>query len=112
WQLFARHHYLSGSLSFGARCFVALWKGVPVAMCATLAIYGQRKHWRISRVVALPDYQGVGIGLRVAEAVARLHLEEGHRLSITASHPSVIAHCRKSPEWRTTRVMKTGSRGR
>jgi GNAT superfamily N-acetyltransferase len=111
WPLFAPHHYLSGSLSKMARCFVAAWQGVPVSFCATLPIIGRRGHWRISRIVTLPDYQGVGIGLRVAEAVAELHVAEGHRLNITASHPAVIAHCRQSPRWRTARVMRHGSRG-
>ena len=110
WPVFAPHHYLSGSLSKMARCFVATWRGAPVSFCATLPIIGRRGHWRISRIVTLPDYQGVGIGLRVAEAVAEIHAAEGHRLNITASHPAVIAHCRRSPRWRTARVMRHGSR--
>ena len=110
WGLFARHHYLSGSLSPAARCYLATWRDLPVAFCATLPLIGRQQHRRISRIVTLPDFQGVGIGLRVAEAVAQLHRDEGFRLNITASHPSVIGHCRRSPLWRTTRVMKTGSR--
>ena len=27
WEMFKRHHYLSGNLSRAARCFVALWRG-------------------------------------------------------------------------------------
>jgi GNAT superfamily N-acetyltransferase len=109
WSMFARHHYLSGSLSPMARCFVALWKGAPVSFCATLPVIGKRGHWRISRIVTLPDYQGIGIGMRVAEAVASLHRAAGQRLHVTASHPSLIAHCRRSPAWRTKQVRKTGS---
>jgi GNAT superfamily N-acetyltransferase len=78
WTLFARHHYLSGSLSAMARCHVALWRGAPVAFCATLPLIGRRGHWRISRIVTLPDYQGVGIGMRVAEAVAS-YVAQRHR---------------------------------
>ncbi len=111
WPLFAPHHYLSGSLSKMARCYVAMWRDSPVCFCATLPIIGRRGHWRISRVVTLPDFQGIGIGLRMTEAVAELHREQGHRLNITASHPAVIAHCRRSGRWRTVRVMRDGSRG-
>jgi energy-coupling factor transporter ATP-binding protein EcfA2 len=110
WKLFAAHHYLSGSLSFAARCYAATWRGRPVSFCATLPLIGQRGYWRISRMVTLPDYQGIGIGMRVAEAVAQLYRDEQLRIGITASHPAVIAHCRRSPAWRTSRVMKTGSR--
>ncbi len=110
WSLFARHHYLSGSLSRTARCYVALWNGEPVTFCATLPVIGRRGHWRITRIVTLPDYQGVGIGMQVAEAVADLHRLEGHRLSVTASHPALVAHCRRSKRWRTARVLPHGRR--
>ena len=109
WRMFARHHYLSGSLSVRARCFLALWDGVPVAFCATLPTIGRRNHWRISRLVTLPDYQGIGIGTAVAETVAEMHREEGKRVNLTASHPAVIAHCRRSPRWRAVSVKKTGA---
>lgn len=109
WRLFAPHHYLNGALSGTARCYAAWWKGGPVSFCATLPIIGRKKHWRISRIVTLPDYQGVGIGMRVAEAVCDLHRAQGHRINVTASHPALIAHCRRSPRWRTARVLKTGS---
>jgi GNAT superfamily N-acetyltransferase len=111
WRLFARHHYLSGVLSPYARCFLALWQGAPVAFCATVALIGHKRRWRISRIVTLPDYQGVGIGMTVAEAVAELHVQEGNRVNVTASHPSLIAHCRRSPRWKAVGVKKTGSRG-
>jgi GNAT superfamily N-acetyltransferase len=110
WPLFARHHYLSGSLNHSARCYLATWKNQPVTFCATLPIYGCQRHYRISRIVTLPDYQGIGLGMRVAEAVAELHVAEGLRFNVTASHPALIAHCRKSPHWRTVNVLKTGSR--
>jgi GNAT superfamily N-acetyltransferase len=111
WSMFARHHYLSGSLSQCARCYLAHWHQTPVAFCATLSLIGRRNHWRISRLVALPDFQGIGIGMRLAEAIAAVHVEQGHRLHVTASHPALVAHCRRSPRWRASRIMKTGSRG-
>jgi GNAT superfamily N-acetyltransferase len=110
WPTFARHHYLNGSLAPTARSFTALWKGEPVAFCATLPLIGRHKHWRITRLVTLPDYQGVGIGMRVAETVAELHRQESYRINITASHPAVLAHCRRSPRWRLVQIRSTGSR--
>lgn len=110
WTRFARHHYLRGSLAPTARCFIALWKTEPVAFCATLPLIGRHGHWRITRIVTLPDYQGVGIGMHTAEAVAELHLAENKRINITASHPAVLAHCRRSPRWRLARINRTGSR--
>jgi GNAT superfamily N-acetyltransferase len=110
WRLFARHHYLSGALSSYARCYMALWEGAPAAFCATVALLGRKNRRRVSRIVTLPDYQGIGIGMALAETVAELNRREGFRLNITASHPAVIAHCRRSPRWRAVGVKKTGSR--
>ncbi len=109
WRMFARYHYLTGELSRSARCFLGLWQGVPVVFCATVTLIGQRNRWRISRLVTLPDYQGMGIGMRMARAVAEQHLAEEHRLNITAGHPAVIAHCLASPLWRAVNVKKLGS---
>ena len=108
WEMFKRHHYLSGSLSTAARCFLALWEETPVAFCATVSLIGRKGRWRLSRIVTLPDYQGIGIGMAVAETVAELHRREGHRLNVTASHPALIAHCRRSPRWRAVSVKKSG----
>jgi GNAT superfamily N-acetyltransferase len=110
WSLFARHHYLSGGLSVRARCFLGRIGDAPVAFCATLACIGRKGHWRISRIVTLPDYQGLGVGMKFAEAVAELHREEGKRLNITASHPAVIGHCTRSPKWRTVSFRRGGQK--
>lgn len=110
WRLFARHHYLSGSLNPSARCYLASWRGEPVTFCATLPVLGRPGERRISRLVTLPDYQGIGVGMRVAEAVGEVHRESGQRLRVTASHPALVAHCKRSPLWRAVRVMKTGAR--
>jgi GNAT superfamily N-acetyltransferase len=109
WAMFARHHYLSGSLPRAVRCFIATYGGAVVGFCATASLIGKKNRWRISRLVTLPDYQGIGIGMNLVEAVADLHLSEGHRLNVTASHPSVIAHCRRSSRWRAVNFKKTGS---
>jgi GNAT superfamily N-acetyltransferase len=109
WRMFARHHYLSGSLAPGARCYLATWEGEPVTFCATLPVITKRNHRRFTRIVTLPDYQGMGIGMRVVAAVAALHRAEGLRINVTSSHPALIRHCQRSTEWRTVNVKKFGS---
>lgn len=109
WQMFARHHYLSGALAPGARCYLATWEGEPVTFCATLPVIAKRNHRRFTRIVTLPDYQGMGIGMRVVAAVASLHRAEGLRINVTSSHPALIRHCARSSDWRTVNVKKTGA---
>lgn len=110
WPLFARHHYLSGSLNPSAHCYLAWWRDEPVAFLATLPVWSKQNHRRVSRVVVLPDYQGIGIGMRVTEAVGDLHLAEGKQFSLTASHPATIAHCVRSPRWAVRNVARRGTR--
>ena len=109
WALFARHHYLSGSLAVGARCYLATWNGEPVTFCATLPVITKRNHRRFTRIVTLPDYQGMGISMRAVAAVASLHRAEGLRINVTSSHPALIRHCRHSADWRTVSVRKYGA---
>ncbi len=109
WQTFAPHHYLSSSLNPASRCYVSYWNDEPVAFCATLSIIGRKNHRRISRLVTLPDYQGIGIGSATLRAVADLHRQEGHRVNITTSHPAMIDHLRRNSSWRTVAVKPTGT---
>ena len=110
WRLFARHHYLSGTVNKAAHCYLALWEGEPVAFCAVLAQPGRQGAWRISRLVVLSDFQGLGIGTRLAAALGDMYRREQRRLSITTSHPAMIAALRRSPAWHTIGVQKFGFR--
>ncbi len=106
WQLFKRHHYLSGELPPGVRCYLTTWEGNPVNFCATAAVIGKRNHRRFARIVTLPDFQGIGIGMRAVAAIAELHRAEGHRINVTSSHPALVRHCERSPLWRLVRLRK------
>ncbi len=109
WTLFAKHHYLNGNLGIVCECYVALWLQKPIAFCAMIPQMGRKNHWRVSRIVTLPDYQGMGIGSTFLQAIALMYKKNGKKVSITASHPSILSHCAKSPNWKTTNVQKIGS---
>jgi GNAT superfamily N-acetyltransferase len=107
WELFKRHHYLSGELPRGARCYLTAWNGVPVHFCATVPLIARKNHRRFARIVTLPDFQGIGIGMRAVAAVAELHRAEGHRINVTSSHPAMVRHCERSPLWRLVEIRKS-----
>jgi hypothetical protein len=106
WELFKRHHYLSGTLPRGARCYLTTWEGVPVNFCATVPLVARKNHRRFARIVTLPDFQGIGIGMRAVAAIAELHRAEGHRVSVTSSHPALVRHCQRSPLWRLVGIRE------
>ena len=112
WRMFERHHYLSGKLSPTARCYLASWNDTPVTFVAVIPLLGARGHWRITRLVTLPDFQGIGVGMRVAAAVAAAYAARGLRMNIAGSHPAVIGHCRRSSNWRTVSVRTPRQPGR
>jgi GNAT superfamily N-acetyltransferase len=107
WELFKRHHYLSGGLPRGARCYLTTWNGIPVNFCATVALIAKKDHRRFTRIVTLPDFQGIGIGMRAMAAVAKLHRAEGLRINVTSSHPVLVRHCERSPVWKLIDVRKS-----
>lgn len=112
WPVFRSHHYLSEKLLPNARCFVAVWDGTLVGFAATIAMpNGAVKNaWREHRTVILPDYQGLGLGVRLSDYVARVHVREGKRYFSRTAHPRMGEYRNASPLWRATsknRVRRT-----
>lgn len=109
WARFARQHYLAGGLAASATCYAACWRDEPIAFCAVVAALGWKRTKRITRLVTLPEYQGLGIASRLAAEVAAIEAARGNRVTITASHPAIVGHCSRSPAWRLIGVKKHGS---
>ena len=107
WQLFGRHHYLSGKLHPSSWCYAALWNGKAIGFCATIPLFGMKGMRIVHRLVVLPDYQGLGAGMGLLCAVAK-HESKDRRFSIVTSHPAVIRSLAKHPAWRCARVGKCG----
>lgn len=108
WPLFAPHHYLDGRLNPAARCYVGLVEGQPAVFAATLNNF-RKNHLRISRLVTLPTYQGIGLGGRMLDELSAHLTDEGAaRIHISGSHPAVVAHCNRSSNWEFRQLLKTG----
>lgn len=107
WPRFAPHHYLSGACNNSARVFT-LWMGDrAVGFYAAVPMPGQLKGaWRGHRSVVLPEFQGLGLGGRMAEAVGGILLGEGRRFFCRTAHPWVGRHRDASPLWRATTTSR------
>jgi len=106
WSLFRGHHYLTANLHKAARCFVATWRGTPVAFTSYLHFVHPKvaNTKREHRTVVLPDYQGVGIGNAVSEWLGGYLKGQGWRFQSTTSHPAMIRHRHRSANWRLHRM--------
>ena len=107
WDRFKAHHYLSHELARAARCFIGCINGDPACFVATMH-YPSQNHgltFREHRLVTLPDYQGIGLGSRMSQAIAAMVVgATGHPYFSLSSHPALIAHRLRHPElWRQTR---------
>lgn len=101
WGLFKGHHYLSADLNKSAHCFVAFMEGKPVGFVAALKFPHPtvKDYWKAHRTVVLPDYQGLGIGNAISEAVGEHFVEQGYRYRSVTSHPAMIHHRMASSKW-------------
>jgi GNAT superfamily N-acetyltransferase len=70
-----------------------------------------RKGWkRVHRLVVLPDYQGIGIGVRFINEVSRHYVEKGFNMNLTTTTPALVHALARSKEWILIRKsrMKAG----
>ena len=103
---FDKHHYLTHELNPSAKCLVFCWDGVPVAFMAMLNSprKGMPMGHSVSRLVILPDYQGLGLSstiLNFCGGVLR-SLGEEYPLYIKTIHDKMGEHLTRSEKWLPT----------
>lgn len=102
WQLFAPFHYLTAELNHAARCFVLFVEGEPTSFAGVL----HRPHRTsgyikgVSRLVTLPDWQGLGLALILVDQLGGLYRQNGWQLRTYPAHPALIRSFDHSPRWK------------
>jgi GNAT superfamily N-acetyltransferase len=100
--MFRAYHYLNGSLGAGVRCYTAVYQDKPIAFIAVACIRMKSKYYRVSRLVVLPDYQGIGVGKRLLDFIAELYTSQTKMpFYILTSNPQIIRGITKN--WKVTR---------
>lgn len=66
---------------------------------------------RISRLVILPDYQGIGLAIKFINVLAEIYTQQGYEFTIVTSAKNMIQALRKNAFWRMVRwsVNKTNN---
>jgi GNAT superfamily N-acetyltransferase len=91
WKMFRQHHYLNGSLGAGVRCYTAVYQGKSIAFMAIASVRMKVKYYRVSRLVVLPDYQGIGVGKRLLNFIAELYISQTKiPFYILTSNPQLV----------------------
>jgi GNAT superfamily N-acetyltransferase len=112
WQVFREHHYLNTErLGAGVRCCVAKQLDRPVAFMAVVHTHVKRNHYRVSRLVVLPDFQGIGIGKRFLNFIAELYTSQVNApFFILTSNPQLVHGSMDC--WKAVRVGHITAAGR
>jgi energy-coupling factor transporter ATP-binding protein EcfA2/GNAT superfamily N-acetyltransferase len=109
WHLFAPFHYLTADLHRSARCFCLFVKDRPAAFAGML----HRPHPKVrditgcSRLVTLPDWQGLGLAMALIDTLGSAFKAVGKRLHTYPAHPALIRSFDRSKCWKLER--KPGS---
>lgn len=104
WKIFKQHHYMSEDLNKAAICYVVTWNDKPVSFVAILPFpgVGDAKTRRISRIVTLPDFQGLGIGKKIVDYFASLYYKIDSQMYIRTINPALGISLSKDENWQAT----------
>lgn len=82
-----------------------------VGMCAILPQPGvagiKYPAWRVHRLVVLPDYQGLGIAIKLLEYICDLYAYHERIVYIRTSHTKLINYMMRSDKWQGDGNMQT-----
>lgn len=92
---------------------MAVCEGKAVGFAAVLHLPHPHKmnFKRISRLVILPDWQGLGVGSRFVTEIAEWYKSQNLGMTLATSNPA-LKHSLVSHGWRCIRAGRTGSFGK
>jgi len=117
WGMFAKHHYLNDSLNKACRAYLATADfGEGETIVGFVSSLPQpsghfKNGYREHRTVVLPDFQGLGLGPKISDMVAQIHLDEGKRYFSKTAHPRFGGYRESSPLWKRTSHYKKAQKG-
>lgn len=111
---FKPHYYLDLPHPVAAQYFIGVIGNEPVCHLAVTPLF-TAKAYRATRLVVMPEWQGIGVGTKFLNAVCQYHLDGngrcGHKYPVFfhTSHPQLCGALRHSSRWIQTGAMLYGS---
>lgn len=96
---------MNTDLPTAAQCYGVYDNETIVGICAVLhqPHASNAKMKRVSRLVILPDYQGIGLGTQFLNVVAEYYKNKGYDFRIVTSARNMIYALRKQEHWKMVR---------
>lgn len=102
WPIFAPYHYMSADLNHSAQCFGLFAGETLTGFCGIFRNPGRssaRPVYRVSRIVILPDWQGLGLAFVMLDALGGWFKAIGKTLHNYPAHPGFIRAHDRSRKW-------------
>lgn len=91
YDLFKEHHYMSDSVNKAFKFILFEWNNKPIAI-AVIGMQtsgGIQNAYRDSRIVVLPDYQGLGLGTSISNFIGGICKGINYRYFTKTIHPAL-----------------------
>ena len=104
WDLFKKHHYLTENVNKSCKFLLFTWNDKPVAIMAVInqPRKGCPNGFALSRLVILPDFQGLGLGVKLCEFTSAIFKDIGGKIYGKTIHPALGEYFNRSDNWRAT----------
>lgn len=105
WPIFSPHHYMTHDLPTSSTFYTMYWvvdnKEILVACVGVLFQISKRfKAKRITRLVVLPEYQGLGFGSKILNTISSYYKQNGfEKIYIATFHPRLGEYMKNSDNW-------------
>ena len=107
WKLFSKYHYLDANHNNNATVYVAYINDNIAGFISVAAFPGLvHNRWKVHRLVVLPDYQGIGLGVKMLNDVAEIYKQIGKQMRIITSAPSLIYSLKNNKNWNCSNFGK------
>jgi len=103
-RYFKPHYYLDLPLPVAGEYFIGVIDGLPVAHLAVCPLFTAGAY-RSTRLVVMPEWQGIGVGTKFLNAICEYHLHGRGRCNkelptfFHTSHPQLCGALRHSKKW-------------
>ena len=104
WNFFKKHHYLSDKVNKSCKFFLFEYNNKPIGI---VALINQPRNncsngFALSRTVVLPDFQGMGLGVKISEFVCGIVKNSGGVIFTKTINPALGIYRSRSNNWRAT----------
>ncbi len=113
-KLFKKHYYLDLPMPVASEYFVGVIDGEPVCHLAVCPLFTANAY-RATRLVVMPEWQGIGVGTKFLAAICEYHLQGNGRCGLKlhtffhTSHPQLCGALRHSRRWEQTAASLYGA---